>query len=112
ADLLIFGQELGAAQAREIEAATGLKVIDRTQLILDIFALHAQGVESRLQVELAQLRYMKPRLLGAGAQLSRIGGGGGSAAGGAIGTRGPGETKLELDRRRINDRLSFLEKQL
>ncbi|GGL76139.1 GTPase HflX [Deinococcus aerolatus] len=112
ADLLIFGQELGAAQAREIEAATGLKIIDRTQLILDIFALHAQGVESRLQVELAQLRYMKPRLLGAGAQLSRIGGGGGSAAGGAIGTRGPGETKLELDRRRINDRLSFLEKQL
>ncbi|MDO4245422.1 MAG: GTPase HflX [Deinococcus sp.] len=112
ADLLIFGQELGSAQAREIEAATGLKVIDRTQLILDIFALHAQGVESRLQVELAQLRYMKPRLLGAGAQLSRIGGSGGSAAGGAIGTRGPGETKLELDRRRINDRLSFLEKQL
>jgi GTP-binding protein HflX len=112
AELLIFGQELGAAQAREIEAATGLKVIDRTQLILDIFALHAQGVESRLQVELAQLRYMKPRLLGAGAQLSRIGGSGGSAAGGAIGTRGPGETKLELDRRRINDRLSFLEKQL
>lgn len=112
ADLLIFGQELGPAQAREIEAATGLKVLDRTQLILDIFALHAQGVESRLQVELAQLRYMKPRLLGAGAQLSRIGGSGGSAAGGAIGTRGPGETKLELDRRRINDRLSFLEKQL
>ncbi|MFB9993565.1 GTPase HflX [Deinococcus oregonensis] len=112
AELLIFGQELGPAQAREIEAATGLKIVDRTQLILDIFALHAQGVESRLQVELAQLRYMKPRLLGAGAQLSRIGGGGGSAAGGAIGTRGPGETKLELDRRRINDRLSFLEKQL
>ncbi|MFC4638139.1 GTPase HflX [Deinococcus hohokamensis] len=112
ADLLIFGQELGPAQAREIEAATGLKILDRTQLILDIFALHAQGVESRLQVELAQLRYMKPRLLGAGAALSRIGGSAGSAAGGAIGTRGPGETKLELDRRRINDRLSFLEKQL
>ena len=109
---LVFGQELGPAQAREIEAATGLKVIDRTQLILDIFALHAQGVESRLQVELAQLRYMKPRLLGAGARLSRIGASGGSAAGGAIGTRGPGETKLELDRRRINDRLSFLEAQL
>ncbi len=112
ADLLIFGQELGAAQAREIEEATGLKVLDRTQLILDIFALHAQGVESRLQVELAQLRYMKPRLLGAGSRLSRIGASGGSAAGGAIGTRGPGETKLELDRRRINDRLSFLEHQL
>ncbi|WP_425148532.1 GTPase HflX [Deinococcus sp.] len=112
AQTLVFGQELGAAQAREIEAATGLKIIDRTQLILDIFALHAQGVESRLQVELAQLRYMKPRLLGAGARLSRIGASGGSAAGGAIGTRGPGETKLELDRRRINDRLSFLEAQL
>ncbi len=112
AELLIFGQELGPAQAREIEAATGLKIVDRTQLILDIFALHAQGVESRLQVELAQLRYMKPRLLGSASQLSKIGGGGGSAAGGAIGTRGPGETKLELDRRRINDRLSFLEKQL
>ncbi len=112
ADLLIFGQELGAAQAREIEEATGLKVLDRTQLILDIFALHAQGVESRLQVELAQLRYMKPRLLGAGTRLSRIGASGGSAAGGAIGTRGPGETKLELDRRRINDRISFLEAQL
>ncbi|MFC4452724.1 GTPase HflX [Deinococcus sonorensis] len=112
AQTLVFGQELGAAQAREIEEVTGLKVIDRTQLILDIFALHAQGVESRLQVELAQLRYMKPRLLGAGARLSRIGGSAGSAAGGAIGTRGPGETKLELDRRRINDRISFLEKQL
>lgn len=112
ADLLIFGQELGPAQAREIEAATGLKVVDRSQLILDIFAQHAQGQESRLQVELAQLRYMKPRLLGAGAQLSRIGASGGSAASGAIGTRGPGETKLELDRRRINDRIAFLEAQL
>ena len=112
ADLLIFGQELNPAQAREIEAASGLTVIDRTQLILDIFAQHAQGVESRLQVELAQLRYMKPRLLGQGTRLSRIGASGGSAAGGAIGTRGPGETKLELDRRRINDRISFLEKQL
>ncbi|AFZ68718.1 GTPase HflX [Deinococcus peraridilitoris] len=112
ADLLVFGQELSPAQAREIEEATGLKVLDRTQLILDIFALHAQGVESRLQVELAQLRYMKPRLLGQGTRLSRIGASGGSAAGGAIGTRGPGETKLEMDRRRINDRIAFLEKQL
>lgn len=112
ADLLIFGQEISPAQAREIEAATGLKVIDRTGLILHIFALHARGAESQLQVELAQLRYLKPRLLGAGGQLSRIGGGGGSAGGGAIGTRGPGETKLELDRRRINDRISFLESQL
>ncbi len=112
AETLVFGQELSPAQAREIEAVTSLKVIDRTQLILDIFALHAQGVESRLQVELAQLRYMKPRLLGQGTRLSRIGASGGSAAGGAIGTRGPGETKLELDRRRINDRISFLEGQL
>ena len=112
AQLLVFGQELSPAQAREIEAATGLKVLDRTQLILDIFALHAQGVESRLQVELAQLRYMKPRLLGQGTRLSRIGASGGSAAGGAIGTRGPGETKLELDRRRINDRISWLERQI
>lgn len=112
ADMIVFGQELNPVQAREIEEATGLKVLDRTQLILDIFALHAQGVESRLQVELAQLRYMKPRLLGQGTRLSRIGGSGGSAAGGAIGTRGPGETKLEMDRRRINDRLAFLEKQL
>ncbi len=112
AQTLVFGQELGAAQAREIEAATGLKIIDRTQLILDIFALHAQGVESRLQVELAQLRYMKPRLLGAGARLSRIGASGGSAAGGASRDARAGETKLELDRRRINDRISFLEAQL
>ncbi len=112
AELLIFGQELSPAQAREIEAATGLKVLDRTQLILDIFALHAQGAESRAQVELAQLRYMKPRLLGQGTRLSRIGASGGSAAGGAIGTRGPGETKLELDRRRINDRIAWLERQI
>lgn len=112
ADMLIFGQELRATQAREIEEATGLKIIDRTQLILDIFALHARGPESKLQVELAQLRYMKPRLLGAGLQMSRIGASGGSAAGGAIGTRGPGETKLELDRRRINDRIAFLDKRL
>lgn len=112
ADLLIFGQEIGAAAARNIEQLTRLKIIDRSQLILDIFAQHAQGQESRLQVELAQLRYMKPRLLGAGAELSRIGASGGSAAGGAIGTRGPGETKLELDRRLINDRISFLEASL
>ncbi|MBB6099597.1 GTP-binding protein HflX [Deinobacterium chartae] len=104
ADLLIFGQELSPAQAREIEAFTGLKVIDRTQLILDIFALHAQGVESRAQVELAQLRYMKPRLLGQGTALSRLGGG--------IGTRGPGETKLEMDRRHINDRIAELEREI
>ena len=111
ADVLIFDQELSPAQAREIEEATSLKIIDRTQLILDIFAQHASGPESRLQVELAQLRYMLPRLLGQGTRLSRIGGGA-AGSGGAIGTRGPGETKLELDRRRINDRIAFLERGL
>lgn len=112
ASMIIFGQELSPAQAREIETITNLKIVDRTQLILDIFALHASGTESKLQVELAQLRYMKPRLLGKGTQLSRIGGSAGSSAGGAIGTRGPGETKLELDRRRINDRITDLEHQI
>jgi GTP-binding protein HflX len=111
ADLLIFDMDLSPAQAREIEEVTGLKVLDRTQLILDIFAQHASGPESRLQVELAQLRYMLPRLVGQGTRLSRIGGSGGSA-GGQIGTRGPGETKLELDRRRIQGRINFLERGL
>ncbi len=111
ADLLIFGTDLTPAQAREIEAATSLKLIDRSQLILDIFAQHASGPESKLQVELAQLRYMRPRLIGAGTRLSKIGGGAAGSAG-AIGTRGPGETKLELDRRRISDRISFLETSL
>jgi GTPase len=111
ADVLIFGEELSPAQAREIENATSLKIIDRTQLILDIFAQHASGQESAQQVELAQLRYMKPRLLGQGTKLSKIGGGA-AGSGGAIGTRGPGETKLELDRRRINDRIAFLERGL
>lgn len=108
---LIFDRDLSPAQAREIEGATGLKILDRTQLILDIFAQHARGQESRLQVELAQLRYMLPRLVGKGTSLSRIGGSGGGA-GGQIGTRGPGETKLELDRRRIQDRIAFLERGL
>ncbi|HEX2864114.1 MAG TPA: GTPase HflX [Deinococcales bacterium] len=111
ADLLIFDTNLSPAQAREIEEATNLKVLDRTQLILDIFAQHASGQESKLQVELAQLRYMLPRLVGQGTALSRIGGSGGGA-GGQIGTRGPGETKLELDRRRIQARINFLERGL
>jgi GTPase len=111
ADVLMFDQELNPAQAREIEEITGLKIIDRTQLILDIFAQHASGPESKLQVELAQLRYMLPRLIGQGTKLSKIGGGA-AGSGGAIGTRGPGETKLELDRRRINDRIAFLERGL
>ncbi len=104
ADLLIFDRELNPAQAREIEAETKLKTVDRTQLILDIFAQNARGREAKVQVELAQLHYQLPRLAGRGAALSRLGGG--------IGTRGPGETKLELDRRRIRERLTALEKEV
>ncbi|CAN5772891.1 GTPase HflX [soil metagenome] len=104
ADLLIFDRELNPAQAREIETETNLKVIDRTQLILDIFAQNARGREAKVQVELAQLHYQLPRLAGRGTALSRLGGG--------IGTRGPGETKLELDRRRIRERLTALEKEV
>jgi GTPase len=97
ADLVIFDNELTPAQLRHIEEAIGRKVVDRTQLILDIFARRARTREGKLQVELAQLKYLLPRLVGAGAALSRLGGG--------IGTRGPGETKLETDRRRIRTRI-------
>jgi len=96
-DVVIFDNELTPGQLRQIEAKVGRKIIDRTQLILDIFARRARTREGKLQVELAQLRYLLPRLVGAGAALSRLGGG--------IGTRGPGETKLETDRRRIRTRL-------
>ncbi len=101
ADLLIFDRELNPAQAREIADETQLKVVDRTQLILDIFAQNARGREAKVQVELAQLHYQLTRLTGRGQQLSRLGGG--------IGTRGPGETKLEQDRRRIRERITALE---
>jgi len=104
ASTLIFGLELSPAQAREIERATGLKVLDRTQLILDIFALHAKTPEAQAQVELAQLKYLLPRLVGKGKELSRLGGG--------IGTRGPGETKLEVDRRRLQERIAHLSRKL
>ncbi|MBI4002462.1 MAG: GTPase HflX [Nitrospira defluvii] len=104
ADLLIFDQDLAPAQARAISEVTDLKVIDRTQLILDIFARRAHTREGKVQVELAQLRYLLPRLSGHGTSLSRLGGG--------IGTRGPGETKLETDRRRIRDRISHLERDI
>jgi GTP-binding protein HflX len=97
ADLVIFDHELTPAQLRHIEAEVGRKIVDRTQLILDIFARRARTREGKLQVELAQLKYLLPRLVGAGAALSRLGGG--------IGTRGPGETKLETDRRRIRARI-------
>lgn len=101
ADLLIFDRELSPGQAREIEKTTNLKVLDRTQLILDIFARNASGHEAQVQVELAQLQYQLPRLAGRGTAMSRLGAG--------IGTRGPGETKLEVDRRRIRDRIRALE---
>jgi GTP-binding protein HflX len=97
ADLVIFDNELTPAQLRHIEEVVDRKVVDRTQLILDIFARRARTREGKLQVELAQLKYLLPRLVGAGAALSRLGGG--------IGTRGPGETKLETDRRRIRTRI-------
>ncbi|WP_456476966.1 GTPase HflX [Oceanithermus sp.] len=104
AGTLIFGIDLTPAQAGAIERATQLKVLDRTQLILDIFARHARTPQAEAQVELAQLRYLLPRLVGKGKQLSRLGGG--------IGTRGPGETKLEVDRRRINERIHRLSREL
>ena len=98
-DVVVFDNELSPAQLRNIEEAVGVKVLDRTQLILDIFANRAKTREGKLQVELAQLKYLLPRLIGSAA-LSRLGGG--------IGTRGPGETKLETDRRRIRHRVSIL----
>ncbi len=104
ADTLVFDEELSGAQVRNMEAVTGAKVIDRTTLILDIFAQRARSSEGKLQVELAQLRYRLPRLIGLGGQLSRLGGG--------IGTRGPGEKKLEVDRRHIRKRISSLEAEL
>ncbi|WP_343281934.1 GTPase HflX, partial [Ligaoa zhengdingensis] len=103
-DLLIFDHELTASQIRNISDATGVDVIDRTMLILDIFAQRARTSEGRVQVELAQLRYRLPRLGGQGHALSRLGGG--------IGTRGPGESKLESDRRHIRRRIQALEEQL
>ncbi|MDF0644150.1 MAG: GTPase HflX [Nitrospira sp.] len=104
ADMVIFDQTLSPAQSRAISEVTDIKVIDRTQLILDIFARRAHSREGKVQVELAQLRYLLPRLSGKGAELSRLGGG--------IGTRGPGEAKLETDRRRIRERITHLENDL
>jgi GTP-binding protein HflX len=110
ATLLIFDHELTATQLRNIEDATGVAVLDRTMLILDIFAARARSREGRLQVELAQHRYLLPRLSGLGKNLSRLGGGGGGAGAGA--RRGAGETKLELDRRHIRRRIQHLEEEL
>jgi len=104
ATIIIFDQDLTPAQGTRIAEATELKVIDRTQLILDIFARRAHSREGKVQVELAQLKYRLPRLTGRGTQMSRLMGG--------IGGRGPGEMKLEVDRRRVRDRLGLLEKEL
>ncbi|MFQ6098876.1 MAG: GTPase HflX, partial [Armatimonadota bacterium] len=107
ADLVIVDDELTPAQARNIGDAVGGRVIDRTQLILDIFAQRARSAEGKLQVELAQLEYLLPRLVGKGLEMDRIGGGGGGE-GARIGVRGPGETKLETDRRRLRHRMSVI----
>ncbi|MFZ1156255.1 MAG: GTPase HflX, partial [Candidatus Sulfotelmatobacter sp.] len=104
ADVLLFDHDLSPSQQRNIEKIVQRRVIDRTQLILDIFARHARTREGQLQVELAQLQYMMPRLKGHGSEMSQLGGG--------IGTRGPGETKLETDRRKIARRVRHVEQQL
>ncbi len=104
ATTVIFDRELSPTQQRNLEKALDVKVLDRTQLILDIFARRARTREGKLQVELAQLNYLLPRLTGHGAAMSRLGGG--------IGTRGPGETKLETDRRRIHQRIAAINRSL
>lgn len=102
--LVVFDEELTPAQIRNLENDIGINVIDRSMLILDIFALHATSGEGKLQVELAQLKYTSPRLIGKGLELSRQGGG--------IGSRGPGESKLETDRRHLHEKISILESRL
>jgi GTP-binding protein HflX len=104
ADILVFDADLSHSQAIHIAEPTSLKILDRTQLILDIFAQRAQSADGKLQVELAQLKYLYPRLVGRDDSLSRLAGG--------IGGRGPGETKLEIDRRRVRDRITQLERRI
>ena len=104
ADLVIFDTDLTAAQVRNLEELVGVKVIDRTELILDIFSQHAESREGKIQIEVAQLNYLLPRLVGKGIEMSRLGGG--------IGTRGPGEKQLEYDRRRIRNRITKLNRDL
>ena len=99
-DFIVFDTELTPTQIRNIEQETDIRTIDRTMLILDIFAIRAKSNEGKLQVELAQLKYLMPRLSGKGREMSRLGGG--------VGTRGPGETKLETDRRHIRRRIESL----
>ena len=103
-DFIVFDMELTPTQIRNIEAATDTRTIDRTMLILDIFAIRAKTNEGKLQVELAQLKYLLPRLSGKGKEMSRLGGG--------VGTRGPGETKLETDKRHIRRRIEALKEAL
>ncbi len=103
-DVVIFDEDLSPSQTRNLEKEFGAKVIDRTGIILDIFAQRAQTQEGKIQVELAQLEYLLPKLIGRGGELSQLGGG--------IGTRGPGETRLELDRRKAKERLTFLKHEL
>jgi GTPase len=104
ANLIVFNRDLSPSQARNLETQIGIRIVDRTEVILDIFAQRAQSQEGKLQVELAQLEYMMPRLTGRGLAMSRLGGG--------IGTRGPGETKLETERRTIQSRVSRLQKEV
>ncbi|MDQ2805493.1 MAG: GTPase HflX [Chloroflexota bacterium] len=111
-DLLIFDEELSPRQQRNIEEALNIKTLDRTALILDIFARHARTREGRLQVELAQLEYRLPRLTRLWTHLSRQAGGGGGGSGGSVGLRGPGETQLEVDRRQARERIGHLKDEL
>lgn len=108
AEVVLVGEDLTPSQQRNLERVATVRVVDRTQLILDIFAQRARTSEGKLQVELAQLRYLLPRLSGKGTEMSRVGGG----SAGGVATRGPGETKLETDRRRVRKRISILEDEL
>ncbi|HEV2640406.1 MAG TPA: GTPase HflX [Actinocrinis sp.] len=112
ADTVICDGELAPAQLTHLEEVVKVKVVDRTALILDIFAQHAKSREGKAQVALAQMQYMLPRLRGWGASLSRQMGGGGTSGGGGIATRGPGETKIELDRRRIREKMAKLRREI
>ncbi len=112
ADTVICDGELSPAQLNALEKAVKVKVVDRTALILDIFAQHATSREGKAQVAYAQMEYMLPRLRGWGESMSRQGGGAGGGSGGGVGTRGPGETKIETDRRRIRERMSKLRREI
>ena len=112
ADTVICDGELSPAQLNALEKAVKVKVIDRTALILDIFAQHATSREGKAQVSLAQMEYMLPRLRGWGESMSRQAGGRAGGSGGGVGTRGPGETKIETDRRRIRERMSKLRREI